>query len=78
MKKYARQAGLNPDNYNVHSTRVTALTLSHLGGSSLAQLQAMARHSDPKTTARYLRIDHLRDSAVDKIHLNFHREGLNG
>lgn len=36
-----------------HSLRHTAITLSIKGGASLQQAQAMARHTDPKTTLVY-------------------------
>lgn len=45
--------GLDSDKMTAHSLRHTAITLAIQGGASLEQAQAMARHSDPKTTMIY-------------------------
>ncbi len=45
--------GLDSKRLTAHSLRHTAITLSIKGGASLQQAQAMARHSDPKTTMIY-------------------------
>ena len=64
---YACRAGL----YDVtpHSLRHTFVTLALDGGASLRQVQAAARHVDPRTTARYdRRRNFLDDNAVDYVH----------
>lgn len=45
--------GLDSDKLTAHSLRHTAITMAIQGGASLPQAQAMARHSDPKTTMIY-------------------------
>jgi len=45
--------GLDDSRITAHSLRHTAITLSIKGGASLQQAQAMARHTDPKTTLVY-------------------------
>lgn len=47
------RAGLNSDRLTAHSFRHTAVTLAIKGGASLEQAQAMARHTDPRTTQVY-------------------------
>jgi integrase/recombinase XerC/integrase/recombinase XerD len=44
---------LNDKRLSAHSLRHTAISLSIKGGASLEQAQAMARHTDPKTTMTY-------------------------
>ena len=52
-----------------HSLRHTFVTLALDGGASLRQVQAAARHVDPRTTARYdRRRNFLDDNAVDYVH----------
>jgi integrase/recombinase XerC/integrase/recombinase XerD len=46
-------AGMDDSRLTAHSLRHTAITLSIVGGASLQQAQAMARHSDPRTTLVY-------------------------
>lgn len=53
VKKALRAIGLDDSRLTAHSLRHTAVTLSVKGGASLQQVQAMARHSDPKTTMIY-------------------------
>jgi integrase/recombinase XerC/integrase/recombinase XerD len=53
VKKTLRKAGLDSSRMTAHSLRHTAITLSIAGGASLQQAQAMARHSDTKTTLIY-------------------------
>jgi integrase/recombinase XerD len=61
----AREAGLSID---VHTLRHTALTAALDGGAPLRRVQAMAGHSDPKTTARYdSRRESLDDAAVYRV-----------
>jgi len=47
------RAGMDDKRLTAHSLRHTAITLSIVGGASLQQAQAMARHSDPRTTLVY-------------------------
>lgn len=53
VKQALRQIGLDDKRLTAHSLRHTAITLSIKGGASLQQAQAMARHTDPKTTLIY-------------------------
>lgn len=53
VKETFRGVGLDSKRLTAHSLRHTAITLSIKGGASLQQAQAMARHSDPKTTMVY-------------------------
>lgn len=53
VKETFRGVGLDSKRLTAHSLRHTAITLSIKGGASLQQAQAMARHSDPKTTMIY-------------------------
>ena len=46
-------AGLNSKRISAHSLRHTAVTLSLLGGATLQEAQALARHSDINTTQIY-------------------------
>ncbi|NTU85329.1 MAG: tyrosine-type recombinase/integrase [Chloroflexales bacterium] len=51
-----------------HSLRHTFVTLALKGGASLPEVQAAARHRDPKTTTRYAHdMDNLDNNAVDKV-----------
>jgi len=52
-KEAMRRVGMDSKQYSAHSLRHTAITLSIMGGASLHQAQAMARHSDPSTTMQY-------------------------
>jgi len=53
IKEALRRVGVDDRRLTAHSLRHTAITLSIKGGASLQQAQAMARHSDPKTTLVY-------------------------
>ncbi len=53
VKEALRSSGLDDSRLTAHSMRHTAITLAVLGGASLQQAQAMARHSDPKVTMAY-------------------------
>lgn len=53
VKEVFRGVGLDSKRLTAHSLRHTAITLSIKGGASLQQAQAMARHTDPKTTMIY-------------------------
>lgn len=52
-KDRMKAVGLDDNLLTAHSLRHSAITLSILGGASLVQAQAMARHSDPRTTQIY-------------------------
>lgn len=53
VKEILRGIGLDSKRLTAHSLRHTSVTLAIEGGASLQQAQAMARHSDPKTTMIY-------------------------
>lgn len=53
VKHAFRRVGLDDRRLTAHSCRHTAITLAVKGGASLEQVQAMARHSDPKITLVY-------------------------
>ncbi len=53
IKSALKRVGLDDKRLTAHSLRHTAITLSIKGGASLQQAQAMARHTDPKTTLIY-------------------------
>jgi integrase/recombinase XerD len=53
VKQALRSIGLDDKRLTAHSLRHTAITLAITGGASLQQAQAMARHSDTKTTLVY-------------------------
>jgi integrase/recombinase XerC/integrase/recombinase XerD len=53
VKGILRGVNLNDKRLSAHSLRHTAISLSIKGGASLEQAQAMARHTDPKTTMTY-------------------------
>jgi len=51
-----------------HSLRHSFITLAVRGGATLAQVQAAARHADPRTTMRYVHgMDDLDNNAVDYV-----------
>ncbi len=53
IKQALQAVGLDSSRLTAHSLRHTAVTLALKGGASLQQAQAMARHSDPRTTMIY-------------------------
>lgn len=53
VKTALRAIGLDDSRLTAHSLRHSAISLSVAGGASLQQAQAMARHTDPKTTLIY-------------------------
>ena len=53
VKEILRRVNLDDKRFSAHSLRHTAISLSIRGGASLEQAQAMARHTDPKTTMIY-------------------------
>lgn len=73
IKALFKQNGIISERITTHSTRHTAITLSIYNGANLLQAQAMARHTDPKTTLIYFHdITRLEDSAEDKIESIWH------
>jgi len=70
VKEALRRAGLDDTRLTAHSTRHTAITLAILGGASPQQAQAMARHSDIKTTLGYFHnLDRVKAGAERYIHI---------
>lgn len=64
VKTSFRNIGLDTPRLTAHSTRHTAITFSLLGGASLQQAQAMARHSNINTTLIYAHnLDRLNNNA---------------
>lgn len=64
VKEAMRRVNLDDRRLTAHSMRHTAISLAVLGGASLQQVQAMARHSDPKTTLVYFHnLDRVRAGA---------------
>lgn len=53
VKEAFKSIGLDSDKLTAHSTRHTAVTFSLLGGATVQEAQAMARHSDINTTMIY-------------------------
>jgi integrase/recombinase XerD len=53
IKQSLQRVDIDDKRLTAHSLRHTAITLSIKGGASLQQAQAMARHSDPRTTMIY-------------------------
>lgn len=67
MKNALRLAGYNDDRLTTHSLRHTAITLALLGGASLQQAQALARHTNINTTLIY---SHNIDRVVNAAEFN--------
>ncbi len=64
VKQTLQAIGLDDSRLTAHSMRHTAITLAAAGGASLHQVQAMARHSDPKVTMIYFHnLDRVRAGA---------------
>jgi len=53
VKEALKRVGVDDKRLTAHSLRHTAISLAIRGGASLPQVQAMARHSDPRTTMIY-------------------------
>lgn len=53
VKNALRRVEIDSPRFTAHSLRHTAVTLAIKGGASLEQTQAMARHTDPRTTQVY-------------------------
>jgi len=54
IRESFKKININDSRITPHSLRHTAISLSIANGASLTQAQAMARHSDPKTTMIYV------------------------
>jgi len=64
VKTALRRIGLDHHRLTAHSLRHSAISMAIRGGASLQQAQAMARHSDPKTTMIYAHnMDRVKDGA---------------
>lgn len=62
VKNRMRAVGIDGDRYTAHSLRHTAVTFALMGGASVQQAQAMARHADISTTMIYAHnVDRLRN-----------------
>jgi len=70
VKDAFRKIDLDSSRLTAHSLRHTAVTLAVAGGASLQQAQAMARHSDPRTTLVYFHnLDRVRDGAEKYVQI---------
>jgi len=72
IRRLCKAAFVNVDldspTISAHSLRHTAITLAVGGGASLHQTQAMARHSDPRTTQVYFHnVERITRAAEDRI-----------
>lgn len=67
IKETFRSIDLDDLRISAHSLRHTAISLSIQNGASLAQAQAMARHSDPKTTMVYFHNEERIRSAAERF-----------
>lgn len=67
-KTAMRTAGYNSSRLSAHSLRHSAVTLSLLGGMSLSEVQAFARHSNIATTTIYAHtVDRIRSMCEDTV-----------
>lgn len=67
-KTAMRKAGYNSSRLSAHSLRHSAVTLSLLGGMSLSEVQAFARHSNIQTTTIYAHtVDRIRSMCEDTV-----------
>ena len=63
MKKALRKAGYDDSRLTTHSLRHTAVTLALMGGASIQQAQALARHGNIGTTMIYSHaLDRIQDA----------------
>ena len=68
VKQRFVNVGLNSEKLTAHSLRHTAITLALLGGATIQQAQAMARHSNINTTLIYAHnIERMETPAEDSI-----------
>ena len=64
IKGYYRKAGIRENSKTTHSLRHSAITAVIRAGGSLLQAQRVARHTDPKTTEKYIHdYDRLKEPA---------------
>ena len=67
-KTAMRNAGYNSSRLSAHSLRHSAVTLSLLGGMSISEVQAFARHSNISTTTIYAHtVDRIRSMCEDTV-----------
>lgn len=70
-KEAMREQGIDSPRLTAHSMRHTAVTLALMGGASIQETQAMARHASVETTMRYAHnLDRARavaESSVDAM-----------
>jgi len=68
VKQRFVNVGLNSEKLTAHSLRHTAITLALIGGATIQQAQAMARHSNINTTMIYAHnIERMESPAEDSI-----------
>lgn len=68
VKESLRSIGIDSEKITAHSLRHTAVTFSLLGGATIQEAQAMARHSNINTTLIYAHnIDRIQNGAENKI-----------
>lgn len=68
VKRIYKQNGIVSERITTHSTRHTAITLSLVGGATLQEAQALARHSNINTTMIYAHnLDRLSNNAESKL-----------
>ena len=70
VKETLRKINIDDLRLSAHSLRHTAISLSIKGGASLLQVQAMARHADPKTTMVYFHNNERISAGAEKF-INF-------
>ena len=70
-KAALRDAGIDSTRITAHSLRHTAVTLSLVGGASVQEAQALARHADISTTMTYAhnleRMNAVPEQAIDRV-----------
>lgn len=70
VKRYARRAGLDPDDFGGHSLRAGFATQAALGGASDRQIMRQGRWTNPRTVHDYIRTANpLEDNAVTSLGL---------
>lgn len=70
VKDAMRRVGIDSKRLTPHSLRHTAILLAIAGGASLTQAQAMARHSNPRTTMVYFHnFNRVREAAEKCVNL---------
>lgn len=67
IKEALKKIEINDPRISTHSLRHTAVSLSVKNGASLIQVQAMARHADPKTTMIYFHNEDRIKSGAEKL-----------